>query len=142
MTSSDKMYSKIKQNIRSKRVADVVEALIGAYLSSGGEVAALSLMKWLRMDIDFVDAPIQRHFPLNAEKLVNGRYYESLLHYKFHDPSLLVEALTHGSYMLPEIPRCYQVILDYKLSYVSLFLHRTLSSMVTNSCDVKLTKKS
>ncbi|XP_015166709.1 endoribonuclease Dicer homolog 2-like [Solanum tuberosum] len=120
MTSSDKMYSKIKQKIRSKRVADVVEALIGAYLSSGGEVAALSLMKWLGMDIDFVDAPIQRHFPLNAEKLVNIRYFESLLHYKFHDPSLLVEALTHESYMLPEIPRCYQrleflgdAVLDY-----------------------------
>ncbi|KAH0745344.1 hypothetical protein KY285_007001 [Solanum tuberosum] len=101
--------------IRSKRVADVVEALIGAYLSSGGEVAALSLMKWLGMDIDFVDAPIQRHFPLNAEKLVNVRYFESLLHYKFHDPSLLVEALTYGSYMLPEIPRCYQVILELTL---------------------------
>ncbi|KAH0713477.1 hypothetical protein KY289_009436 [Solanum tuberosum] len=69
MMSSDKMYSRIKQKIRSKRVADVVEALIGAYLSSSGEVAALSLMKWLGMDIDFVDAPIQRHFPLNAENL-------------------------------------------------------------------------
>ncbi|KAH0714233.1 hypothetical protein KY284_007138 [Solanum tuberosum] len=120
MTSSDKMYTRIKQKIRSKRVADVVEALIGAYLSSGGEVAALSLMKWLGMDIDFVDAPIQRHFPLNAEKLVNVRYFESLLHYKFHDPSLIVEALTHESYMLPEIPRCYQrleflgdAVLDY-----------------------------
>ncbi|KAG5574723.1 hypothetical protein H5410_054857 [Solanum commersonii] len=72
------------------------------------------------MDIDFVDAPIQRHFPLNAEKLVNIWYFESLLHYKFHDPSLLVEALIHGSYMLSEIPRCYQrleflgdAVLDY-----------------------------
>ncbi|KAH0714236.1 hypothetical protein KY284_007141 [Solanum tuberosum] len=109
MTSSDKMYSRIKQKIRNKRVADVVEALIGAYLSLGGEVAALSLMKWLGMDIDFVDALIQRHLPLNAEKLVNVRYFESLLHYKFHDPSLLVEELTHRSYMLLEIPRCYQV---------------------------------
>ncbi|KAG5574731.1 hypothetical protein H5410_054865 [Solanum commersonii] len=108
MMSSDKMYSKIKQNIRSKRVADMAEALIGAYLSSGGEVADLSLMKWLGMDIHFVDAPIQRHFPLNAEKLVNVWYFESLLHYKLHDPSLLVGALTHGSYMLPEIPQCYQ----------------------------------
>ena len=104
------MYSRVKQKIKSKRVADVVEALIGAYLSSGGEVAALSFMKWLGVDINFVDAPMSRHFPMNAEKLVNVRYLESLLHYKFNDPSLLVEALTHGSYMLPEIPRCYQVI--------------------------------
>ncbi|KAH0711484.1 hypothetical protein KY289_007443 [Solanum tuberosum] len=120
LTSSDKMYSRVKQKIKSKRVADVVEALIGAYLSSGGEVAALSFMKWLGVDINFVDAPMSRHFPMNAEKLVNVRYLESLLHYKFNDPSLLVEALTHGSYMLPEIPRCYQrleflgdAVLDY-----------------------------
>ncbi|XP_027768905.1 endoribonuclease Dicer homolog 2-like [Solanum pennellii] len=134
MTSSDKMYSRIKQKIRSKRVADVVEALIGAYLSSGGEVAALSLMKWLGMDIDFADAPIQRHFPLNAEKLVNVKYLESLLHYKFHDPSLLVEALTHGSYMLPEIPRCYQrleflgdAVLDYVVTAHLYFKYPGLS---------------
>ncbi|KAH0775686.1 hypothetical protein KY290_007097 [Solanum tuberosum] len=134
MTSSDKMYSNIKQKIRSKRVADVVEALIGAYLSSGGEVAALSLMKWLGMNIDFVDAPIQRHFPLNAEKLVNVRYFESLLHYKFHDPSLLVEAFTHGSYMLPEIPRCYQrleflgdAVLDYVITAHLYFKYPGLS---------------
>ncbi|XP_015166742.1 endoribonuclease Dicer homolog 2-like [Solanum tuberosum] len=120
LTSSDKMYSRVKQKIKSKRVADVVEALIGAYLSSGGEVAALSFMKWLGVDINFVDAPMSRHFPMNAEKLVNVRYLESLLLYKFNDPSLLVEALTHGSYMLPEIPRCYQrleflgdAVLDY-----------------------------
>ena len=46
--------------------------------------------------------------------------WKSLLHYKFHDPSLLIKELTHGSYILPEIPRCYQhlkclgdVVLDY-----------------------------
>ncbi|PHU29784.1 Endoribonuclease Dicer -like protein 2 [Capsicum chinense] len=87
--------------IKSKRVADVVEALIGAYLSSGEEVKTLSFMKRLGLEIDFANAPMLRHFPMNAEKLVNVRYLESLLHYKFHDPSLLVEELTHASYMLP-----------------------------------------
>ncbi|MCD7456597.1 Dicer-like protein 2 [Datura stramonium] len=87
-------------------------------------------MKWLGLDIDFVDAPTPRHFPMNADKLVNVRYLESLLHYKFNDPSLLVEALTHGSYMLPEIPRCYQCIsshLDQSvvcvLSSIGILLH-------------------
>ncbi|KAK4736764.1 hypothetical protein R3W88_000461 [Solanum pinnatisectum] len=97
--SSIKMYSRVRQTIRnSKRVADMVEALIGAYLNSCGEVASLSFMKWLGLHIDFVDAPMLRHFPVNAKKLVNVWYFESLLHYKFHDPSLLVEALTQGSY--------------------------------------------
>ena len=72
------MYSRVKQKFKGKRVADVVEALIGAYLSSGEEVEALSFMKRLGMDIDFVDAPMPRHFPVNAEKLVNVRYLEIL----------------------------------------------------------------
>ncbi|XP_015169591.1 endoribonuclease Dicer homolog 2-like isoform X2 [Solanum tuberosum] len=150
LTSSDKMYSREKQKFKSKRVADVVEALIGAYLSSGGEVAALSFMKWLGVDIDFVDAPLPRHFPMNAEKLINVRYLESLLHYKFNDPSLLVEALTHGSYMLPEIPRCYQrleflgdAVLDYVVTAHLYFKYPGLtpglitdlrSASVNNEC--------
>ncbi|XP_060186301.1 endoribonuclease Dicer homolog 2-like isoform X1 [Lycium barbarum] len=147
---SVKMYSRGKLKIKSKRVADVVEALIGAYLSSGGEVAALSFMKWLGLDIDFVDAPMPRHFPMNAEKLVNVRYLESMLHYKFNDPSLLVEALTHGSYMLPEIPRCYQrleflgdAVLDYVVTAHLYFKYPGLtpglitdlrSASVNNEC--------
>ncbi|TMW86618.1 hypothetical protein EJD97_021111 [Solanum chilense] len=150
LTSSDKMYSRVKQKFKSKRVADVVEALIGAYLSSGGEVAALSFMKWLGVDIDFVDAPLPRNFPMNAEKLINVRYLESLLHYKFNDPSLLVEALTHGSYMLPEIPRCYQrleflgdAVLDYVVTAHLFFKYPGLtpglitdlrSASVNNEC--------
>ncbi|WMV07362.1 hypothetical protein MTR67_000747 [Solanum verrucosum] len=59
----------------------------------------------MSMLCDFVDAPMPRHFPVNAEKLVNVWYFESLLHYKFNYPSVLVEALTQGSYMLLEIPR-------------------------------------
>ncbi|KAG5630643.1 hypothetical protein H5410_002360 [Solanum commersonii] len=54
---SVKVYSRAKEEIKSERETDVVEALIGAYLSSGGEVVALSFMKWLGMDIDFIDAP-------------------------------------------------------------------------------------
>ncbi|KAL3323675.1 hypothetical protein AABB24_038037 [Solanum stoloniferum] len=150
LTSSDKMYSRVKQKIKSKRVADVVEALIGAYLSSGGEVAAVSFMKWLGVDINFVDAPMSRHFPMNAEKLVNVRYLESLLHYKFNDPSLLIEALTHESCMLPVIPRCYQrleflgdAVLDYVVTTHLYFKYSGLtpglitdlrSASVNNEC--------
>ncbi|WMV08090.1 hypothetical protein MTR67_001475 [Solanum verrucosum] len=54
---SVKVYSRAKEEIKSEAEVDVVEALIGAYLSSGGEVVALSFMKWLGMDIDFIDAP-------------------------------------------------------------------------------------
>ena len=104
------VYAREKRKIKSKRVADVVEALIGAFLSTVGEIAALLFLEWLGIKVDFVDVPYTMPLQVNPEQLVNVKFLESLLNYSFRDASLLVEALTHGSYMLPEIPRCYQVI--------------------------------
>lgn len=109
LSSLGKVYHREARELKEKTVADVVEALIGAYLSSGGELAALSFMEWLGLKINFV-----RSIPLSPslarpEMHVNVNYLESLLGYRFREKSLLVEALTHGSYMVPEIPRCYQV---------------------------------
>lgn len=87
-----------------------MEALIGVFLSEGGELAALSFMSWLGIKVDFVYTPYERNLTLQPEKFLNIRHLESLLNYSFRDACLLVEALTHGSYMLPEIPKCYQVI--------------------------------
>jgi endoribonuclease Dicer len=97
--------------VKIKTVADVVEALIGAFLSIGGETAALLFMDWMGIKVDFHTKPYEyeRLFHVHAEKHLNVRDLESLLNYTFRDPALLLEALTHGSYMLPEIPRCYQV---------------------------------
>ncbi|KAG6645299.1 endoribonuclease Dicer homolog 2-like isoform X1 [Carya illinoinensis] len=118
-----KIYIRETRKVKSKSVADVVEALIGAFLSVCGETSALLFMDWLGIKVDFHVTPYERHFQIHAEKLVNVRHLESLLNYSFHDPSLLVEALTHGSYMLPEIPRCYQrleflgdSVLDYLIT--------------------------
>ncbi|XP_041017409.1 endoribonuclease Dicer homolog 2 isoform X3 [Juglans microcarpa x Juglans regia] len=103
-----KIYIKETRKVKSKHVADVVEALIGALVSTGGETAAIFFMDWLGIKMDFHITPYERHFQVHAEKLLNVRQLENLVNYSFHDHSLLVEALTHGSYMLPEIPRCYQ----------------------------------
>ncbi|KAL8517842.1 hypothetical protein ACS0TY_009230 [Phlomoides rotata] len=123
LSSWKKVYIGATRKIKSKVVADVVEALIGAYLVAGGEKAALSFMSWLGISIDFVDVPYMRTFNVKAEEHINVNYLESLLGYKFHDASLLVEALTHGSYMRPEIPGCYQrleflgdAVLDYLMT--------------------------
>ena len=90
-------------------------------------------MRSIGMNIDFIHAPMRRHFIMNANKLVNVRYLESLLHYKFHDPSLLVKTLTHGSSILPEIARCYQhleclgdVVLDYVVTTQLYFKYSRL----------------
>uniref|UniRef100_A0A1J3CVJ0 Endoribonuclease Dicer-like protein 2 n=1 Tax=Noccaea caerulescens TaxID=107243 RepID=A0A1J3CVJ0_NOCCA len=123
LPDSRTIYIVKMRDLKRKRVADVVEALIGAYLSEGGELAALMFMNWVGIKIDFTTTPIQREFSIQAEKLVNVGYMESLLNYIFKDQSLLVEALTHGSYMIPEIPRCYQrleflgdSVLDYLIT--------------------------
>ena len=101
-----------KRKIKHKVVADVVEALIGAFLSTGpgGEEAALSFMNWIGIKVDTDIIPYESHLSIPPEKLVNVTLLESLLNYSFQDPSLLVEALTHGSYKRPEVPTCYQVL--------------------------------
>lgn len=109
LPESRNIYVARRRNLKRKSVADVVESLIGAYLSEEGELAALMFMNWVGIKVDFTTTKILRESSIQAGKLVNVGYIESLLKYKFEDKSLLVEALTHGSYMIPEIPRCYQV---------------------------------
>ncbi|XP_010549776.1 PREDICTED: endoribonuclease Dicer homolog 2 isoform X2 [Tarenaya hassleriana] len=123
LSDSRNIYVVRKRNVKRKSVADAVEALIGAYLCEGGEVQAVMFMDWVGINVNFANVPYQRELLPSAEKLLNVFYIESLLNYKFQDRSLLVEALTHGSYMLPEIPRCYQrleflgdSVLDYVIT--------------------------
>lgn len=101
--------------MKRKIVADVVEALIGAFLSTGGETAALLFMDWVGIKVNFNIAPYERQLNACPDNIVNVRFLESLLKYSFRDRSLLAEAMTHGSYMLPDVPRCYQVLIHYLL---------------------------
>ncbi|KAL3833910.1 hypothetical protein ACJIZ3_008646 [Penstemon smallii] len=122
--SSKNVYCGASRKLKSKRIADVVEALIGAFLSTGGESAALSFMEWLGIKVVFESIPYTRDFSVNPELHVNiVQSMNSLLNYSFRDVSLLVEALAHGSYIRPEIPRCYQrleflgdAVLDYLIT--------------------------
>ncbi|XP_052186204.1 endoribonuclease Dicer homolog 2-like isoform X2 [Diospyros lotus] len=123
LSATRKVFNRGRKKVKSKTVADVVEALIGAFLSTGGEKAALSFMDWLGIKVDFANVPYVRQFSIEPKRHVNIKYLESLLNFSFLDSSLLVEALTHGSYMLPEIPRSYQrleflgdSVLDYLIT--------------------------
>lgn len=158
LSESGNMYIAKRRNLKRKTVADVVESLIGAYLSEGGELAALAFMNWVGIKVDFTTTVIHREPSIQAEKLVNVSYMESLLNYKFKDKSLLVEALTHGSYMIPEIPRCYQrleflgdSVLDYLITkhlygeYPNLspgLLTDMRSASVNNECYAQVAVKS
>nr|XP_017225094.1 PREDICTED: endoribonuclease Dicer homolog 2-like isoform X3 [Daucus carota subsp. sativus] len=108
LSTTTKVFTKGIRKIKSKVVADAVEALIGVFLSCDGEPAALSIMTWLGIEVDFFNIPYKRSFSAHPEELINISYLESILNYSFTDASLLVEALTHGSFMLPQVPQCYQ----------------------------------
>lgn len=117
-------YNRGIRHIKSKVVADSVEALVGVCLSSAGELAAFHFLKWLGIGFELnKETVIERPIVGRAEKFVNLKDLEALLQYKFNDPSYLVEALTHGSYLVHDIPRCYQrleflgdAILDYLIT--------------------------
>ncbi|XP_014491482.1 endoribonuclease Dicer homolog 2 isoform X2 [Vigna radiata var. radiata] len=102
------MYVGRKRKIELKKVADVVEALIGAIISTGDEESALSFINWIGIEVDTNIMPYERHLSIDPENLVKVKDLESVLNYKFEDPYLLVEALTHGSYKRPEIRTCYE----------------------------------
>ncbi|KAL6272752.1 hypothetical protein ACE6H2_023444 [Prunus campanulata] len=118
------IYIRGRRKVKGKRVAGVVEALIGAFLSTGGEIAAIYFMNWVGIKVDLVHIPYERQCQMQPEKLIDVRRLESLLNnYSFRDPSLLLEALSHGSYMLPQIPGCYErleflgdAVLDYVIT--------------------------
>ncbi|XP_022987458.1 endoribonuclease Dicer homolog 2 isoform X1 [Cucurbita maxima] len=127
LSNGRKVYVRRKRKVKGKRIADVVEALIGAYLSTGGERAAIQFLNRIGIEVYFDIVPYERPFSVDAHKLINVRHLEFLLNYTFNDPSLLLEAMTHGSYMFQEIPRCYQrleflgdSVLDYVVT-VHLF---------------------
>ncbi|MED6184954.1 hypothetical protein PIB30_052387 [Stylosanthes scabra] len=135
--------------MKHKVVADVVAALIGAFVSTepGGEEAALSFMNWIGIKVDANIIPYEIHLSSPTEKLVNVTHLESLLNYTFKEPSLLVEALTDSSYNCTEnyqrLEFLGDAVLDYLLSQYFykeyhdesrglLTVMRTIS--VTNEC--------
>ncbi|XP_062215257.1 endoribonuclease Dicer homolog 2a [Phragmites australis] len=106
---SPNMYSLRNMSIKSKRIADSVEALIGAYLSAAGENAAFLFLLSLGMDIEFhSEMTVERKITTKSEDFINVRSLETMLGYNFSDPSLLMEALTHGSYQIAGTTACYQ----------------------------------
>ncbi|KAG8665013.1 uncharacterized protein FPOAC1_012991 [Fusarium poae] len=112
--------------IGPKTLADVVEALVGASYQDGGMHKSLKCIKvflgskcnWhddgVARDILFRAAPSDMQLPPTMESL------EELIGYTFKKKSLLVEAMTHGSYVADGQQRSYEqleflgdAVLDY-----------------------------
>lgn len=102
-------------------------------------MASLMFMNWLGIEVEFSCITYQRNVPMNPRMILNVNHIESVLNYSFKDPSLVVEALTHGSYMLPEIPLCYQVsqTCDFLFLVCFLSLNRLIHySIFMGPCDL------
>lgn len=124
---SENMHIKRYRTMKTKNVADVLEALIGACLETGGEIVALSFVKWLGIGMDFgipPEMPSTRKLDTGFVCNVNVPYLESLLKYSFRFHTLLVESVTHASYKEPSFSGCYQrleflgdAVLDYLITF-------------------------
>nr|UYS55133.1 dicer 2 [Diatraea saccharalis] len=110
------------QAVSDKSIADCVEALIGTYLLSGGVLGAVKFLEWMKI------LPPQDNFALllhkvvptviaekkatatDVEFLLNGcrEDIEKLLQYRFKDPSYLLEAISHSSYIRNRLTRSYE----------------------------------
>ncbi|RCV41991.1 hypothetical protein SETIT_9G179100v2 [Setaria italica] len=96
---TNNMYSLKAISMKSKRIADTVEALIGAYLSASGEQAAFHFIKSLGMGVELhSEMQEERKIITKSEEIIDVRSLETMLDYVFNDRSLLIEALTHSSY--------------------------------------------
>jgi dsRNA-specific ribonuclease len=115
------------RNMSSKTLADVVEALIGASYLDGGLSKATDCIQlflpdeeWRWQTLDEVRHSLYWIAPSEAALPATMEVLESLIGYTFRKKSLLVEAMTHGSYHVPGTLACFErlefygdALLDY-----------------------------
>ncbi|KAL4713178.1 hypothetical protein ACJJTC_018823 [Scirpophaga incertulas] len=128
------------QAVSDKSIADCVEALVGTYLLSGGVLAAVKVLEWFRVLPPQDNFAEYLHKPVSTVITEKKTTYdqvdfllnhciadiEEILNYKFKDPSLLLEALSHSSYIRNRLTRSYErleflgdAILDFLItSYI------------------------
>ncbi|KAL0283342.1 UNVERIFIED_CONTAM: Dicer-like protein 4 [Sesamum angustifolium] len=113
--------------LHNKTVADVVEALVGAFIVDSGFKAATAFLNWLGIEVDFTHSQIDNicsaskaFLPLADQMDVNA--LENLLGYKFAHKGLLIQAFVHPSFN-NHLGGCYQrleflgdAVLDYLIT--------------------------
>ncbi|XP_043699597.1 endoribonuclease Dicer homolog 4-like isoform X2 [Telopea speciosissima] len=110
-----------------KTIADVVEALIGAFLVDSGFKAAISFLRWIGIEVDFEDSQVSKICMASQDYMllddsVDISALENFLGYQFLHKGLLVQAFVHPSYKHP-LGGCYQrleflgdAVLDYLIT--------------------------
>lgn len=113
--------------LQKKIIADVVEALVGAFLVDSGFKAASAFLKWIGIQVDFKVSQVSKicssstlFEPLSAHLDIPA--LENLLGYQFIHKGLLLQAFIHPSYN-EHLGGCYQrleflgdAVLDYLIT--------------------------
>ncbi|KAI3446800.1 hypothetical protein Pfo_003465 [Paulownia fortunei] len=113
--------------LHNKTIADVVEALIGAFIVDSGFKAATAFLNWIGIKVDITRSQIDNicsaskaFLPLSDQIDVN--VLENLLRYKFTHKGLLIQAFVHPSFN-NHLGGCYQrleflgdAVLDYLIT--------------------------
>ncbi|KAI0059577.1 P-loop containing nucleoside triphosphate hydrolase protein [Artomyces pyxidatus] len=102
-SEKERRRAKVKQDLSTKVLADVVEALIGAAYLHGGFSLGIECAKLFDLGVPWRMLPERIDSMLS--RVIELKYYpaqleavEAILGYNFHRKTLLVEALTHASY--------------------------------------------
>ncbi|KAF5945922.1 hypothetical protein HYC85_016150 [Camellia sinensis] len=98
--------------LHKKTIADVVEALVGAFIVDSGFKAASAFLKWIGIQVDFEASQVSNicsastiFKPLSAQ--IDLTALENLLGYQFLHKGLLIQAFVHPSYN-NHLGGCYQ----------------------------------
>ncbi|KAG7298937.1 hypothetical protein JYU34_017404 [Plutella xylostella] len=107
---------------RDKTIADCVEALIGTYLLSSGIPGAVKVLEWFRIlpkednFKEYLHKPVPTALSMGKIQVDDIDYLlnncridiERKLNYTFRDPTFLLEALSHPSYIRNRHTRSYE----------------------------------
>lgn len=105
--------SKCHHWLHKKTIADVVEALVGAFIVDSGFKAATVFLKWIGIQVDFeafqvINACISSTSYMQLASSTDVPALENLLGYQFLHKGLLLQAIIHPSYN-KHGGGCYQV---------------------------------
>lgn len=113
--------------LQKKTVADIVEALVGAFIVDSGFKAAIAFLKWIGIPVDFKDSHVADICASSAiftalSDQIDIPTLENLLGYRFQHKGLLLQAFLHPSYH-NNYGGCYQrleflgdAVLDYLIT--------------------------
>lgn len=108
--------------LHKKTIADIVEALVGAFIVDSGFKAAIAFLRWIGIEVDLEasqisDICLASKSYLSLSNKIDISALEKSLDHKFLHKGLLVQAFVHPSFN-KHIGGCYQVQdIDIVLNY-------------------------